>query len=213
MGNQIGFRKKRSPLANILGFLLFLIIVVGGYFWISGEYAVAPVFVNDTQDADSSSDRGSLREKSDVTTDVNRQSETNDESIMIDKVLPSPAGVDKSDADNDSTENDAVVERVFSDTINITEPEIGASLTSPFIVKGNVRISESTVGIRVLNKKEDILIDEVARVYPSSSDMGVFQIKLYYKFISTKEGFVEVYTMSPSDEGGENVARVPVKFN
>jgi putative hemolysin len=97
--------------------------------------------------------------------------------------------------------------------IIVKNPVANAKLTSPFKVEGTARVFENQVNVRVKGKDGKVLIQEPVIVKsPEPGEWGDFSITLSYDFNLTKEGTVEVYSISAKDGSEENLVGIPVKF-
>lgn len=94
------------------------------------------------------------------------------------------------------------------DLVTLSEPASGATVTSPFIVKGTVVHVSGKATVRILNKDSKELISATANIID-----GTFQLKMTYQFTNTKDGFLDVSVDGNQYpvEGSDSI-RIPLKF-
>ncbi|MBU4332411.1 Gmad2 immunoglobulin-like domain-containing protein [Patescibacteria group bacterium] len=115
---------------------------------------------------------------------------------------------------DESVDQEESPEPVASENIVVEAPLPHATLTSPFEVRGQARVFEGTVLIRVKNQYGGVVIPEqVATAHATEAgEFGPFKITLSYQFHATKEGVIEVFNQSAKDGSEENIVVIPVKF-
>jgi len=102
---------------------------------------------------------------------------------------------------------------VTAANIEVLNPIPNQQLTSPFNVEGRARVFENQINVRVKGKDNKTLIQESAIVKsPEAGQWGDFSLTISYDFTLTKEGSVEVYSVSAKDGSEQNLVSVPVKF-
>ncbi|MEK9206921.1 MAG: Gmad2 immunoglobulin-like domain-containing protein, partial [Patescibacteria group bacterium] len=89
----------------------------------------------------------------------------------------------------------------------------GDSVKSGFIVKGNARVFESVVSIRLLDSVGNILIQTTTMANaPDAGQFGPFEKMI--NFITTdSSGALEVYQVSAKDGSEIDKVSVPLLFN
>ena len=95
-------------------------------------------------------------------------------------------------------------------SINLTSPQSGQVLKSPFLVGGETSLAGENIYIRVKNPRGDVLISEQTRIEKNTS-RGVFSILINFAFQTTGAGTVEIYGLDGEEEVG--LVTVPVKFD
>jgi len=97
-------------------------------------------------------------------------------------------------------------------SIKIISPINNEQLSSPFKVEGQAIVKDNLVYIRVKNSAGTVLIEESATaVNKPGSEWADFDIEISYEFETTKEGFVEIYSLD-QDDNEINIITIPVKF-
>jgi len=97
--------------------------------------------------------------------------------------------------------------------IKIDRPSDNEQLSSPFTVEGQAKVYENDVYVRVTSKDGRVLIEEQTTAnYSDAGQWGDFDIDIDYEFSLTKEGYVEIYSLSAKDGSEENLIQIPVKF-
>lgn len=105
------------------------------------------------------------------------------------------------------------LEVIESDNIIVDFPSPFTQLSSPFEVTGQARVFENTVNVDVTTLDGTPLIQQFTTANaPDVGEFGNFKQKIFYEFSSTKEGYVEVYSISAEDGSKINIVRIPVKF-
>jgi len=97
-------------------------------------------------------------------------------------------------------------------SIILTSPTADEQLSSPFKVEGQAIVYQDKIYIRIKNQSGEILIsEETAAKHKAGTEWADFSIEIKYEFSTSKEGFVEVYSL---DQAGKevNLVSVPVKF-
>lgn len=189
---------------SITWLLIAVIVIAIGLFWFSSRDSYAP---------------GSEEE-------VNFRIETTKDN----NVVPASASSVKHTADEQPAETNNVVPSVITQpseeepdgyvaseqrtsNVMVFEPNENATVSSPFTVRGEARVDNNKVYIRIVNLAGTTLIQESANVHSVEvGQFGEFKISLNYQFTTTKEGVVEVYSKDASGKE-QNIVKVPVIFN
>lgn len=102
---------------------------------------------------------------------------------------------------------------VAGDTlITVSSPIADSQLTSPLTIEGKAKISGDKIYIKVKNTSGKVLIEESAVLGPAdASGYKSFSRKIIYEFSTTKEGYIDVYSLS-STGAEENLVSIPVKY-
>ncbi len=209
MAKQIGFRKKRNILPNLFGLLLFVAIVIVGYYWILDDAEYEITEYGGKTKIDSSIQKNTLEDSVET---------SKSDDGVIDKVLPAPNKIDKKPQSATNDENETKKEINISNSnsteeLSVLSPKNNEYLTSPFTITGKSGALDDKIYIRITNSAGIPLIEEftIARGR-EGEEWKNFRITINYQFTSTKEGYVEVYTKST--EGDEqSLVRIPVYFN
>jgi putative hemolysin len=97
--------------------------------------------------------------------------------------------------------------------ITVNLPVADSQLSSPFEVSGKAKVADNKVYIRVKSKSGQALIELNTSVKNISTDgFGDFKTNVNYEFSTTKEGFVDVYSINQQTQAEENLISIPVKF-
>ena len=96
--------------------------------------------------------------------------------------------------------------------IVLEEPVSGATVTSPFVVKGTASTFEK-VTVRILNKDGKELISESVNHFGTADKNAFrsFKVTLSYEFKNTREGFLEISIPDAAYEGMDSL-KIPLKF-
>lgn len=100
-----------------------------------------------------------------------------------------------------------------SQNIEVLSPRSGDRVKSGFAVKGNARVFENIVSIRLSDSEGNVLIETSA--YANAPDVGKFGPfeKMLNFQTSANEGILEVYQSSAKDGSEIDKVTVPVLFN
>ncbi len=98
-----------------------------------------------------------------------------------------------------------------SRNILIFTPWVGDSIQSPVTISGEAIAFEGTVSIRVKDKSNHILAQTTTQT-ASGSERSAFKISVEFGKPATKNGTVEVYTVSAKDGGEQDLVSVSVVF-
>lgn len=97
--------------------------------------------------------------------------------------------------------------------IIISSPKAGDVLSSPFEINGKARVFENAVNIDVKREDGSIVISEIAIVHANDvGEFGDFSLNLGFQFKETRNGTIEIYSLSPKDGSKENLIVIPVEF-
>ncbi|MCX6745663.1 MAG: DUF333 domain-containing protein [Candidatus Parcubacteria bacterium] len=96
--------------------------------------------------------------------------------------------------------------------ITVSYPVSGQQLSSPIEISGRAKVSDNKVNIRIKSQTGNALINLSAPVKNIGTDgFGDFKISVKYEFSTTKEGYVEVYSLDQNNQE-INIVSIPVKF-
>jgi hypothetical protein len=100
-----------------------------------------------------------------------------------------------------------------SQNIEVTSPYMGEIVKSGFMVKGNARVFENVVSIRLSDSEGNVLLQTTA--YANAPDVGQFgPFEKALKFqTNSAEGTLEVYQASAKDGSDIDKVIVPVVFS
>jgi len=188
---------------SITWLLIVVIVIAIGLFWLSSRDSYAP---------------GTEEE-------VNFKIETTKD----DNVVPATASVKDSYTEQQVDDNGVVPSVITqpseeepdgyvaseqrTSNLMVFEPSENSTVSSPFTVKGEARVDDNKVYIRIVNLAGTTLIQESVNVRSGEvGQFGEFKISLNYQFSTTKEGAVEVYSKDSSGKE-QNLITIPVKFN
>jgi hypothetical protein len=94
--------------------------------------------------------------------------------------------------------------------IVVESPTIGASVSSPVVVKGTANVFEATVSLRVLDAQGR----EIARTFTTATCgtgcRGDYSKSVRFSVSSEQQGTIEVFEESAEDGRAINVVRIPV---
>lgn len=98
-----------------------------------------------------------------------------------------------------------------TDEVSLATPASGSTVSSPFTLSGKAKVTK--VYFLITNAAGVPLIAENASVHfgGSADSWGTFQYKIGYSFSSTKNGFIEVFTADPNEQGEPDI-RIPLSF-
>jgi hypothetical protein len=97
-------------------------------------------------------------------------------------------------------------------SINLTSPNDGQVLKSPFLVGGVANVSSDVVYVRVKKPNGDIVISEQTKVKKEANEKsGAFGVLINFVFQSTESGTVEVYGIDEKTK--KEIALQSVKVN
>lgn len=100
-----------------------------------------------------------------------------------------------------------------SGNIVLDSPLSGEEVSSPMLVSGKARVFENTINIRVKNTQGNVLIEELATAHASDAgQFGDFSVNIEFSFGSTKEGTLEVYSISAKDGSEQDLVSIPITF-
>lgn len=115
---------------------------------------------------------------------------------------------------SDASEGMEMEEAPGESNIVVSSPLEGGLLTTPMTVSGTARAFENTVNVDVKNARGDVVISEVVNVHGADvGQFGEFSVNIHFQFSGTKEGSVEVYSISAKDGSQQDLVSIPVKFD
>lgn len=116
-------------------------------------------------------------------------------------------------AEIDSTEQLITMAPAASQNIEVLSPRVGDSVVSGFAVKGNARVFESNVAIRLSDAQGNVLVQTFTLANaPDAGQFGAFEKVLDFQTYST-EGILEVYQNSAKDGSEIDKVTMPILFN
>ncbi len=99
-----------------------------------------------------------------------------------------------------------------SRNIEVLSPREGEEVKSGFAVKGNARVFENVVSIRLLDSVGNVLAQTTAYANsPDAGKFGPFEKMIEFSTFDNR-GVLEVYQASPKDGSDIDKVRVNVKF-
>lgn len=100
-----------------------------------------------------------------------------------------------------------------NDNMKVTEPEPNQKIGNPVIIRGEARVFENTVSLRVRDANGDVLAEAFTEANsPDIGEFGPFEISLVYKTPRGTTGTVEVFERSAKDGSEINKIKIPVRF-
>jgi hypothetical protein len=103
---------------------------------------------------------------------------------------------------------------IANDNLRISQPTIDEQVKIPVIVKGEARVFENVLQVRILDKDHKTLTQET--VMSEGNEMGQFgpfEARLTFDAPEVTEGFIEVFHNSPRDGSEVDKITIPVKFS
>jgi hypothetical protein len=101
--------------------------------------------------------------------------------------------------------------RSFEPTIFVERPGVGATLSSPFLVRGRATVFEATVSIDLLDADEQPLVETFATATMGAPGRGAFGKRIAYA-TNDDTGWLVVYEASAKDGSHLNEVRIPVSL-
>ena len=96
------------------------------------------------------------------------------------------------------------------DPIEVTEPAVGATVTSPVTISGTADVFEATVSIRILDERGDVIADTFATATCGTGCRGDYEESVRFAVDTEQPGTIEVFESSAEDGSMINVVRIPV---
>lgn len=125
------------------------------------------------------------------------------------------AGCTNASQTNTSTSKPAgdripIYDTLGANSINLTSPQEGQVLKSPFLVGGEASVPGDAVHIRVKNPAGDVVISEITRAQDTGGPFGAL---ISFVFQATDRGTVEVYGIDPATGAEVALQAVAVNFD
>ena len=112
-----------------------------------------------------------------------------------------------------SLEQTTTIDPISSGNIEVLSPRGGDSVKSGFAIKGNARVFENVVSIRLSDSEGNILIQTNAYANaPDAGQFGTFEKMLNFQTSATT-GTLEVYQVSAKDGSEIDKVTIPLVFN
>lgn len=97
--------------------------------------------------------------------------------------------------------------------IKVFNPKEGEEVGLPLKVKGEARVFEDTVNIRLKEKTGEILVEDITMTQSQEiGQFGPFEKELSYPLPKTNEGVLEVFQISAKDGSEIDKVIIPIKF-
>lgn len=129
------------------------------------------------------------------------------------EIRPVPPSEESEEAETNQPEPPVVSAPTQNENIIVTAPSADQAVTSPFLVTGQAKVFEGTVNLRVKNPPGDTMFEAFTTARGGEAgEWSNFSVTLNYAFTHTKEGLLEVYSISPKDGSEENLVGIPLKF-
>jgi hypothetical protein len=100
-----------------------------------------------------------------------------------------------------------------SENITVTAPVPGETVASPLVVRGEARVFENAVSVRLRSSDGTILAETFTTAdAPDVGQFGPFEVRLTFSEPTTTTGTLEVFSQSPKDGSEINKVTIPVEF-
>ena len=111
------------------------------------------------------------------------------------------------------SQNPTAISPAASRNIEVLSPRGGDFVKSGFAIKGNARVFENMVSIRLTDSEGNLLVQTSS--YANAPDVGMFgSFEKVLKFeTNATEGTLEVYQVSAKDGSEIDKVTIPVLFN
>jgi len=97
--------------------------------------------------------------------------------------------------------------------IKVTRPQPESTITSPFLIKGEARVFEGTVQLRLKDSDGNIIVEKNGTASAEEvGEFGPFGELLLFDEVSSDSGILEVYWQSPEDGSEQDLVSIPIKF-
>lgn len=138
---------------------------------------------------------------------------SNNSLVDIRNTLISPTPFPTITTPNDANGNPSTISPASSQNIEVLSPRIGDPIKNGAIVKGNARVFENVVSIRLSDSAGNILVQTTA--YANAPDVGQFgPFERELKFLTEdSEGTLEIFQSSAKDGSEIDKVTIPVIFN
>lgn len=104
------------------------------------------------------------------------------------------------------------LDNVWEPVIWVTEPLPGTQVSSPLTVRGNARVFEATVNLRLTTEDGQKLAESCGQATAGAPQRGDFGSTLNFTPPATGNGYLEVFWASPKDGSELDTVRIPVQF-
>lgn len=126
-------------------------------------------------------------------------------------LAPTPYPTVSVSEDYTVVESDAIKSQ-SSRNIEVLSPLAGDSVSSGFAVKGNARMKDNTVVIRLSDSNGNILIETTAITNsPSTGDYGPFE-KIINFSSEDKSGLLDIFQFNKNDGSITDMVTIPLNF-
>lgn len=102
--------------------------------------------------------------------------------------------------------------KVYEPAIWVTHPAENQLISIPLLVKGNARVFEGTVYVRLVDKNGKVLAEGHTTALEGAPGRGDFELRLKFEPPPAGQGFLEVFEISAKDGGERNKVTVPVRW-
>jgi len=111
----------------------------------------------------------------------------------------------------DQQEGEPIVSE--SGNIKVTRPQPGNTIQSPLLIKGEARVFEGTIQIRLKDAEGSVIIEKHgATESAEAGEFGNFGELLLFDDVKADEGVLEVYSIDASNGAEIDLTSIPVKF-
>lgn len=100
--------------------------------------------------------------------------------------------------------------RVYEPAIWVTHPTPNQVVGIPLLIKGNARVYEGTVNIRLLDSSGEVLAEDFTTAATGAPGRGDFETSLKFDPPPEGKGTLEVFWLSPKDGSEQDKVAVPV---
>ncbi len=135
------------------------------------------------------------------------------EDVLITEEVRDEEDVRYDDGGVNLNDQEKTAEAEGEENIVVTAPEPNSTITSPVTITGSARVFENTVNVAFRDTEGTTKIQEIAIARaPDIGQFGDFAITIHYNFSATKEGTIEVFSLSAKDGSEIDTVVIPVKF-
>lgn len=112
-----------------------------------------------------------------------------------------------------ASQSPTVISPASSQNIEVLSPRGGDTIKSGFAVKGNARVFEDVVSLRLSDSEGNVLVQTTTSANaPDVGEFGPFEKVLNYQTSAT-EGTLEVYQSSAKDGSEIDKVTIPLQFS
>jgi hypothetical protein len=140
--------------------------------------------------------------------DANKQTQ---EMVTGENINSNSANQDKT-ANNIAKEDEVKFSQSDSKKVKVTAPLPGEKLSSPYIIRGEAIAFENVVNYTLTDEQGQVLAEGfTSAMSPDVGAYGAINQPITFN-ASSKNGILEVYTLSAKDGSKQDIVRINVKF-